>query len=253
MDWRGPAEVAMGVSERGFTVSRAGDSIPGILWMPADLAGPVPLVLIGHGGQSEKRNPNGLALARRFVRRHHVAVAAIDAPEHGERGPIVVTEDPAGHPAYIELWKQPGTFDRMNADWKATLDALITLPEIDGERVGYWGLSMGTMLGLPFVASEPRVKAAVLGLCGFAGRSAIRGRFGDRHRADAPNVTCPVMFMVQWDDERFDRDGAFELFHALGSTDKRLHAHPGLHAEMPAEATDATREFLAARLVETES
>ncbi len=107
---------------------------------------------------------------------------------------------------------------------------------------------MGTMLGLPFVAAEPRVKAAVLGLCGFEGRSAIRGRFGDRHRADAPNVTCPVLFMVQWDDERFDRNGAFELFGMLGSADKRMHTHMGLHAEMPPEGTDATREFLAARL-----
>jgi hypothetical protein len=85
----------------------------------------------------------------------------------------------------------------------------------------------------------------VLGLCGFTGPSAIRGRFGDRHRADAPNVTCPVLFMVQWDDERFERNGAFELFDLLGSADKRLLAHPGLHGELPAEGRDATREFLA--------
>jgi len=203
---------------------------------------------MGHGGQSEKRNPNGLALARRFVRRHGVAVAAIDAIDHGERGPIRVTEEPAGHPAYIELWKQAETFDRMNADWRAVLDALVALPEVDGDRVGYWGLSMGTMLGLPFVAAEPRIKAAVLGLCGFAGSSAIRGRFSERHRRDAPNVACPVMFMVQWDDERFDREGAFELFGMLGSDDKRMHVHPGLHAAVPQEGTDATREFLASRL-----
>jgi len=238
----------MGVTERGFIIERAGERIPGILWAPAEASGPVPLVLMGHGGQSEKRNPNGLAIARRFVRRHGAAVAAIDAIDHGERGPIAVTEDPAGHPAYIDLWKRPDTFDRMVADWQATLDALIELPGIDEGRVGYWGLSMGTMLGLPFVAAEPRIKAAVLGLCGFTGPSAIRGRFGERHRADAPLVTCPVLFVVQWDDERFGRDGALDLFDRLGTNDKRLHAYPGLHAEVPPEGTDATREFLAARL-----
>ena len=248
MDWTAEATVAMGVAERPFRVTRDGDTIPGILWLPESASAPVPLVLMGHGGQSEKRNPNGLALARRFVRRHGVAVAAIDAIDHGERGPIVVTEDPAGHPDYIALWKNPGTFDRMNADWRVTLDALVSLPAIDGARVGYWGLSMGTMLGLPFVASEPRIKAAVLGLCGFAGPSAIRGRFGERHRADAPNVTVPTLFVVQWDDERFDRVGAFELFGMLGTVDKRMHVYPGLHAEVPPEGTDGTREFLAARL-----
>lgn len=248
MDWKADATVSMGVWERPFTVVRDGDSIPGILWKPENAAGSLPLVLMGHGGQSEKRNEAGLALARRFVRRHGIAVAAIDAIDHGERGPIRVTEDPAGHPAYVALWKRTDTFDRMNADWSATLDAALATGEFDAGRVGYWGLSMGTMLGLPFVASEPRIKAAVLGLCGFTGPSAVRGRFGERHRADAPRVTCPVLFMVQWDDERFDRDGAFELFGALGANDKRMYVHPGLHGALSVEAQDATREFLAARL-----
>ena len=248
MDWTGLAAGSMGVAERPFAVHRDGDTIPGILWAPEEASGAVPLVLMGHGGSSEKRNEAGLALARRFVRRHGIAVAAIDAIDHGERGPIRPVEDPAGHPDYIALWKRPDTFDRMNADWKATLDDLLATGLFDAKRVGYWGLSMGTMLGLPFVASEPRIRAAVLGLCGFAGPSAVRGRFGPRHRIDAPNVTCPVLFMVQWDDERFDRDGAFELFGALGAKDKRMRVHPGLHGELGVEASAATREFLAARL-----
>jgi dienelactone hydrolase len=236
------------VSERPFALDRDGDTIPGILWSPELTADPMPLVLMGHGGQSEKRNPGGLAMARRFVRRHGIAVAAIDAIDHGERGDIRNTGDPAGHPAYRALWKRPDTFDRMVADWQATLDALLATEMFDGGRVGYWGLSMGTMLGLPFVAAEPRVKAAVLGACGFTGTSAMRGGIGERHRRDAAKVACPVLFMVQWDDEIFDRDGALEMFDALGSDDKRMHVHPGKHSAFPLEAADATREWLASRL-----
>jgi dienelactone hydrolase len=242
-DWTGFDVDEMGVRERAFVVERGGDRITGILWTP-DAAAPVPLVLIGHGGRSEKRNPAGLALARRFVRHDGVAAVAIDAIDHGERGPI----RESNLPAYEDLWKRPDTFDRMVADWQATLDAVEQLPEIDRERVGYWGLSMGTMLGLPFVAAEPRIRAAVLGLCGFRGSSAIRGRFGERHAADAPRIQCPVLFMVQWNDELFDRDGAFDLFDAVGSADKRLHAHPGKHGEVPAEGIAATRAFLAEHL-----
>ena len=248
MNWRADPAVSMGVWERPFAVARDDDEIPGILWMPADPPGAVPLVLMGHGGKSEKRNPAGLALARRFVRRHGIAVCAIDAIDHGERGPIIDTGDGPPQAEYLALWKRTDTFDRMNADWIATLDALLASRRFDPRRVGYWGLSMGTVLGLPFVAAEPRISAAVLGACGLTGPSALRARFADRHRIDAPGVTCPLIFMVQWNDEIFDREGALELFDLLGSQDKRLHAHPGKHGAFPQEASDAAREFLAAQL-----
>jgi hypothetical protein len=57
-----------------------------------------------------------------------------------------------------------------------------------------------------------------------------------------------VLFLVQWDDELFPRDRAFELFSALASRDKRLHANPGRHVEVPAEEFRASEQFLAATL-----
>ena len=248
MEWRDEPAVSMGVSERPFYATRGDEKIPGIVWEPEGSAGRLPLVLLGHGGKSEKRNVASLAIARRLVRRHGIAVCAIDAIDHGERGPIVDTGDGPPQPEYIELWKRPDTFDRMSADWATTLDDVLASGRFDPARIGYWGLSMGTVLGLPFVASEPRISAAVLGACGFIGGTAARGGFASRLRVDAPNVTCPVLFMVQWDDEIFDRAGALELFDAIGSRDKRMHVHPGKHGDFPQEATDATREFLAARL-----
>jgi dienelactone hydrolase len=248
MEWRGEPAMSMGVAERPFVVTRVDEKIPGLLWFPEQVTGRLPLVLMGHGGKSEKRNPAGLALARRFVRRHGVAVCAIDAIDHGERGPIIDTGDGPAQPEFLELWRRPDTFDRMNADWKATLDGLLATGMFETEAIGYWGLSMGTILGLPLVAAEGRIRAAVLGACGLSGPGGQRGRFAERHRADAPNVTCPVMFMVQWDDEIFDREGSLELFDLIGSRDKRLHAHPGKHGAFPQEAADAGRMFLAARL-----
>ena len=53
-------------------------------------------------------------------------------------------------------------------------------------------------------------------------------------------VSCPVLFLVQWHDELFPRDLAFELFEAFGSTDKRMHVSPGMHAEVPAEEFEAS-------------
>lgn len=248
MEWRREAEVSMGVSERAFYVTRGDEQVPGLLWAPEGRTEGLPLVLIGHGGKSQKRNPFDLALARRFVRRHGIAVCAIDAVDHGERGPIVDTGDGPAQAEFLELWKQPETFDRMNADWMATLDDLMSTGMFNERAVGYWGLSMGTILGLPLVAREKRISAAVLGACGFTGPGGMSSVIADRLRGDAPQVTCSAMFMLQWDDEIFDRQGALELFDAIGTRDKRMHVHLGRHGAFPQEATDAGRAFLAAHL-----
>jgi dienelactone hydrolase len=252
MEWRQAPVTSKGVSEQPFYVTRGEEKIPGILWAPEQPAGLMPLVLIGHGGKSEKRNVASLSLARRLVRRHGIAACAIDAIDHGERGPIVDTGDGPPQSEFVELWRRSDTFDRMNADWMATLDELLASGRFDPARIGYWGLSMGTILGLPLVAADRRISAAVLGACGFiTGPGAFRGRFADRLEADAPSVACPVLFLAQWDDQIFHRDGVLALFDKIGSRDKRMHVHPGKHGDVPLEAADAAREFLASRLCGT--
>ena len=130
----------------------------------------------------------------------------------------------------------------MVADWGTTLDAVQELPEVTPGPCGYWGLSMGTIFGLPVVAAETRVAVAVLGLMGIAGPTK------DRFAADAAIVECPLLFLVQWHDELFPRDLAFALFEAFASTDKRMHVSPGMHAEVPAEEFEASGKLLASHL-----
>jgi hypothetical protein len=78
-----------GVTERDFTVDGPREPVPGVLWTPeqAATAWPRPLILLGHGGSQDKRAPNMVALARRLVRHHGIAAAAIDLPLHGDRMP----------------------------------------------------------------------------------------------------------------------------------------------------------------------
>jgi dienelactone hydrolase len=172
-------------------------------------------------------------MARRFVRHRGWAAVAIDGPVHGDRGGGGLAE-------FNRAWRDdPGLTDAMVADWRATLDAVQSQPEVGQGPVGWWGLSMGSILGLPVVAAEPRIRVAVLGLVGL-----VTERLG----AAAAAATCPILFLCQWDDELFPRDRVFELFGALASTDKRMHVHPGGHVAVPAEAFEASEAFLAGAL-----
>lgn len=235
-----------GVVTTEFTVEGAGGEIPGALWTPigaglAEEGAALPLVLIGHGASGHRHEDYVEALGRALAHHHQMAAAAIDGPVHGAR-----RADGSGSERafmdFVAAWSSDEQLtDRMVDDWRRVLDALGDLPGIAGP-VGYWGLSMGTILGLPFVASEDRISAAVLGLMGMTGPTRAR------IEADAPRVRCPVLFLVQWSDELFARETAFELFDALGTDRKTLHANPGTHGEVPNHEFAATIAFLAHRL-----
>ncbi len=241
MDWISDPVVSRGVSEQGFTLKCQGRLVPGVAWWPEEGAAPRPVVLLGHGGTLHKRSEYNLSMARRFVRHKGFAAVAIDGPIHGDRssGP---EGDLESRGISVQAWWSNGSIDRMIEDWKTTLDALQSSDLVGQAPVGYWGLSMGTFFGVSFVAAEPRVRAAVLGLMGAMGPTK------ERQVQDAQRVACPTLFLQQWDDELIPRDRALKLFDALGSRDKRLHSHPGRHVEVPREESDASEEFLAAHL-----
>jgi dienelactone hydrolase len=195
---------------------------------------------MGHGGSGHKRNERMLMLGQMFSVNYGWCAAAIDGPVHGERG--LVTD--ASDPAYREMWQHRDTVQGMIDDWKATLDALSALGEVDTTRIGYWGMSMGTMFGLPYVASDDRVGVAVLGKAGMSGTSVARSGIDAYFKTFAPRVTVPVLFVMQWDDERFERQGQLDLFDRLGAKDKRLHAYPGQHVDNGPEAFEVEAAFL---------
>jgi hypothetical protein len=231
-----------GVLERDFTL----DGIPGVLWTPGSAAGPVPLVLLGHPGGLRRMYPRLAARARHCVA-DGFAAATIELPWSGDRPPSPAAEEAradlrraleAGRPV------DDGIVDRLVLplveqavpEWRAALDALLALPGIGGP-VGYAGgvISIGVRLALV----EPRIAAALF----FAGSHVPRAVFEEARR-----VTVPLLVLLQWDDEGNDRQMALDLFDALGSEEKTLHANTGGHTGVPHFEGDAGNRFFARHL-----
>ncbi len=235
-----------GVSERLFILN----GIPGVLWSPTDARGSRPLVLVCHGGGQHKKAPGVVARAHRYVTACGFAVAAIDAPGHGDRPRSEPDERfsaelrqrmVAGEPIGPLINRHnAGLASRAVPEWQAALDALQDLDDIGADgAVGFCGVSLGSAIGVPFVAVEPRIKAAVFGLAGheIVARAAAR-------------VTVPVEFLLQWDDELVPRDSGLELFDAFASSEKTLHANPGRHADVPAFELESSTRFFTRHLGE---
>jgi dienelactone hydrolase len=219
-----------GVLERDFLVGE----VPGVLWSPASAPGNAPLVLMGHGGGLHKKTPALAARARDAVISWGYHVVAIDAPGHGDR-PRSAADDRAR--AAMREAMTTGDHERFKSvsigytrslaeqavpEWQAVLDALEGLPEIGaGARIGYGGgISMGTAIGIPLTAVEPRITAAIFGAGFFVYEDLL---------AAARRITVPIQYLVPWDDEFVARESAFELFDAFATEEKTLHANPGDH------------------------
>jgi dienelactone hydrolase len=232
------------VTERLFTIGDA----PGAVWTPADARGPRPLVLLGHGGGRHSTHPTIVSRARRYVTGAGYAVAALDAPGFGGR-PTPREYEPfnAEIDELLAAGQNPGdAYARRGVvaarlaipEWQAAIHALTALDWVGQDaRIGYWGVSLGTAIGLPLVAAEPRISAAVLGLMGLPSLE-----------EPAARLTVPVEFHLQWDDELVPRADGLALFDAIGSTEKTLHANPGRHADGPAFEVDSTERFFARHL-----
>jgi pimeloyl-ACP methyl ester carboxylesterase len=229
------------VLESAFTLRRDGRDVPGLLWRSP--AGAGPLVLIGHGGSASSSEGYVVALGRHLARDLGCHAVAIDGPVHGGRRGERSQDSTLVLMDFMQAWSSDDTMtDEMVADWRHVLDAVHDELGIADEPVGYWGLSMGTILGLPLVAAEPRISAAVLGLCGTTGPT------GDRLAADAAAVTCPTMFLMKWEDELFSHDAVLDLFGRLATEDRTLVATPGSHGAVWPETFAQTAQFLAGRL-----
>ncbi|SES39338.1 alpha/beta hydrolase [Lentzea albida] len=223
-----------GTIERDFTH----DGVPGVLWTPP--GDPAGLVLSAHGGGQHKR-------AARTVDRAHrctaagLAVITLDSPAHGDRPRTTeddryITEIRAALARGRDASAILAEYNALQAtraipEWRSLLDAL---PDL-GDHVGFWGTSMGSAIGIPLVAREPRVDTAVFGLIGAT----------DALVTAARAITVPVRFLLQWDDRLVGRDAGLALFDAFAAPGKSLHANPGGHGDVPEHELDAAVAFLA--------
>ncbi|MER7247489.1 alpha/beta hydrolase [Kribbella sp. NPDC000426] len=230
-----------GVLEREFIL---GD-VHGMLWSPTT-GDEAQCVLLGHGGGRDSKAAPMVGRARLLTAAGFHAVS-IDAPGHGHRPPTARDErETVAMQHAMEVGEPVGPIvvpynlhlaDRAVPEWQATLDALEQLPGIAG-LFGYFGLNMGTAIGIPLTAVDPRIAAAVFGIFWYDETLAEHAR----------RIKVPVEFALQWDDQHIPRESGLALFDAFASAEKSLHANAGAHKEVPRFEADSMVRFFTRHL-----
>lgn len=176
---QGTFEAEHFVTEKFELDNGVGESVPGVLLLPKERPAKVPAILWCHWHGNEYRKgkvevfesrhtpePPGAALTRRGF-----AVLAIDAPGFGGRrgrgpgGERAV--DAAGEAAAskFHLWFGRTLWGMTLRDDQLALDYLLSRPEIDPNRVGVTGISMGATRTWWLMALDERLRAGVAVAC----------------------------------------------------------------------------------------
>lgn len=159
-----------------FIIDNEVDSwIPGYLAIPLNIKGKVPVIVGLHGHSSSKdnifgSNSNTAQDVLALLTSNGFAVLAIDSYFNGERrgqGPAGMMEmqerssDQELSQFKINLWFNRSLWGMQLRDEQIALDYLATRPEIDNERIGIEGMSMGSTRAWWLAAIDDRVSAVV--------------------------------------------------------------------------------------------
>lgn len=158
-----------------FTFHNLVDSdVPGYIAIPENFPGRRPAVLTMHGHGSTKENmfgqdPTSQNVAELLAKKGYVVIG-IDAYFNGERrgqGPAGTMEMQARNSDQemslfkLNLWLGRTIWGMMLRDEQMALDYLVTRPEVDPNRIGVQGMSMGSTRAWWLAAIDDRVKAVV--------------------------------------------------------------------------------------------
>jgi dienelactone hydrolase len=144
--------------------------VPGLVMIPRGRPGPFPAVIAahGHGGSKEilcTDEKNAQCVGPLLVSRGYV-VAAIDSYFCGERGGKQGRHGGESDLFKVNLWLGRSLWGMMLRDQQCLIDYLQTRPDVQRDRIGVTGMSMGGTTSWWLAAVDERIQAAV-GVAGF--------------------------------------------------------------------------------------
>ena len=220
-----------------FDAAYDGERVAAYLFLPKSAPPPYQTVVwfpSGNAPYTTSRSPEDLEWFSTLVRTGRAVIYPIYDGMHGGRP----RERSAGNSEHA--WRD--AVIHWSKDLGRSIDYLETRPDIDTERIAYFGFSMGGVLGPIMTAVEPRIRVTVL----LGGGLWMRISPPEAEPLNfAPRVKVPVLMINGREDFYFDVERSQRhLFLQLGTppTEKRHVVFDGGHLA-PKEA--AVRETLA--------
>ena len=135
--------------------------VTGLLTIPTEAEEPLPVVMLLHG-LGDRKTVDYIEAGHQYFFKAGFAVFRIDIDNHGERKEYDYEFDLTDGYKY---WTR-NVMTQTVFDLRRSIDFLETRPEIDSDRIGFFGISLGGVIGIVFVGVDDRVKVPVIALAG---------------------------------------------------------------------------------------
>jgi cephalosporin-C deacetylase-like acetyl esterase len=135
--------------------------VTGLLALPEKGQAPFPVVILMHG-LGDRKTVDYVEAGNTYLLDAGYAVLRLDISNHGDRFKYDYDFDPTGEYRY---WTRE-VITQTVFDLRRAVDFIGTRSELDPDRIGYFGISLGGIIGTIFCGVEERVKVPVIVLAG---------------------------------------------------------------------------------------
>lgn len=147
-----------------YHVSFAGtnqDRIIGLLSFPEKPGPPPPVIILIHG-LGDHKNADYIRAGEKFLREAGYAVLRIDLYNHGDRK----KNDYKFNLRDGYRYHSRNIITQSVFDLRRTIDFIEQSENLDGTRIGYFGISLGGVIGTILSGVDERIKVPVIALAG---------------------------------------------------------------------------------------
>lgn len=135
--------------------------VTGLLSVPSQNKGPLPVIILLHG-LGDRKTVDYIEAGYQYFQQSGYAVLRIDIDNHGDRKKYDYDFDLTDGYRY---WTRD-IITQTVFDLRRSIDFLETRVEIDKDRIGFFGISLGGIIGTIFSGVDKRVKVPVIALAG---------------------------------------------------------------------------------------
>ena len=214
--------------------------VTGLLSVPDNVKQPMPVVILLHG-LGDRKTVDYIQAGHDYFAKNGFAVMRIDIANHGARVEHDYEFDLTDGYRY---WTRD-IISQTVFDLRRTIDFLQTRPEIDAKRIGYFGISLGGVIGTIFCGVDDRVKVPIIALAGgnlslMFGVDALKDDTKDFFSIIDPinfveKISPRPLLMINAENDEVINPITSKLLFRKAKDPKKIIWYPSKHRDLPVE------------------